>query len=32
MIVYNKSKTKVLENYDLKKGYLKEDIITNNTV
>ena len=28
MIVYNKSKTKVLENYDLKKGYLKEDIIT----
>lgn len=28
MKVYNKDKTKILEEYDLEKGYLKEDTIT----
>ena len=27
MKVYNQEKTKILEEYDLSKGYLKEDIL-----
>ena len=28
MKVYNKDKTKILTEYDLEKGYLKEDVLT----